>query len=107
MQDLITQTEMIQYALGDSYHVYLKSHYFIYKKMVKMSYKRHLIPNWVDTNEILSTIDILITDYSSIFFDFLPLRKPIHFFMPDKEEYEEMRGLYLDIETLPGKFLIT
>ncbi|MGW7794809.1 CDP-glycerol glycerophosphotransferase family protein [Staphylococcus xylosus] len=103
LQDLITQTEMIQYALGDSYHVYLKSHYFIYKKMVKMSYKRHLIPNWVDTNEILSTIDILITDYSSIFFDFLPLRKPIHFFMPDKEEYEEMRGLYLDIETLPGK----
>ncbi|MDW4095793.1 glycosyltransferase [Staphylococcus saprophyticus] len=103
LQDLVTQTEMIQHVLGDGYHVYLKSHYFIYKKMVKMSYKRHLIPNWADANEILSTVDLLITDYSSIFFDFLPLERPIHFFMPDKEEYEEERGLYLDVESLPGK----
>lgn len=103
LQNLVTHTEMIQYTLGDSYHVYLKSHYFIYKKMVKMSYKRHLIPNWVDTNELLSTVDMLITDYSSIFFDYLPLRRPIHFFMPDKEEYDEMRGMYLDVDTLPGK----
>lgn len=103
LQNLITQTEKIQYTLGEGYHVYLKSHYFIYKKMVKMSYKRHLIPNWVDTNEILAAVDLLITDYSSIFFDFLPLQRPIHFFMPDKDEYEETRGLYLDVKGLPGK----
>lgn len=101
--DLIAQTNTIQQTLGNKYHVYLKSHYFIYKKLLNMSYEDHLIPNWVDANEILSVIDLLITDYSSIFFDFLPLKRPIHFFMPDKEEYENERGLYLNLNSLPGK----
>ncbi|REH75524.1 teichoic acid biosynthesis protein [Staphylococcus felis] len=102
IQDLVNQTQVIQNTLGDEYHVYLKSHYFIYKKLVDLSYKDYLIPNWVDSNELLSTVDILITDYSSIFFDYLPLKKPIYFFMPDKDEYEEERGLYLELQSLPG-----
>ncbi|PTJ12401.1 teichoic acid biosynthesis protein, partial [Staphylococcus simulans] len=103
VKQLIEQTDLIQKALGSDYHVYLKTHYFVYEQMLKMDYGNHMIPNWVDTNEILSTVDLLITDYSSIFFDFLPLKKPIHFFMPDKAEYEFERGMYLDLQTLPGK----
>lgn len=101
--DLIEQTNIIQQTLGREYHVYLKSHYFIYKKLLNTSYEEHLIPNWVDTNEILAAVDLLITDYSSIFFDFLPLKRPIHFFMPDKMEYESERGLYLELNSLPGR----
>jgi len=49
--------------------------------------------------------DILITDYSSVFFDYAVLNRPIYFYMYDLEEYkDELRGFYLDIyKELPGK----
>ncbi|MGI9887682.1 CDP-glycerol glycerophosphotransferase family protein [Vibrio chagasii] len=46
----------------------------------------------LDINHILSITDILISDYSSIYFDFLMLNKPIVFLVPDKEQYEKSRG---------------
>ncbi len=47
---------------------------------------------------------ILITDYSSSFFDYAITDSPILFFMPDKKNYEEeIRGFYFSIEdSLPG-----
>lgn len=45
------------------------------------------IPDCIDTNELLSLVDILITDYSSIFFDYMATNKPILYFMYDKEQY--------------------
>ncbi|CAG7914655.1 CDP-glycerol glycerophosphotransferase family protein [Mammaliicoccus sciuri] len=99
---LIMEVTMLQEKFGSQYKVYLKAHYFIYEKIRKLGLKNLMIPNWVDTNELLATVDTLITDYSSIFFDFLPLQRPIYFYMPDKEIYEENRGFYLDIDGLPG-----
>ncbi|MFL4479661.1 CDP-glycerol glycerophosphotransferase family protein [Paeniglutamicibacter sp. ORCA_105] len=48
--------------------------------------------------------DVLITDYSSVFFDFALLRRPILFFAYDLENYRDnLRGFYLDYEKeLPG-----
>jgi CDP-glycerol glycerophosphotransferase len=48
--------------------------------------------------------DVLITDYSSVFFDFALLRRPIVFFAYDLENYRDnLRGFYLDYEReLPG-----
>nr|WP_277930871.1 CDP-glycerol glycerophosphotransferase family protein [Helicobacter sp. CaF467b] len=54
----------------------------------------------IDTNELLSIVDILITDYSSIAFDFMVLDKPIIYFVYDYEEYKQERGLYFEIEEL-------
>ncbi|MGX7162263.1 glycosyltransferase [Enterococcus massiliensis] len=61
------------------------------------------ISDWVDANELLYFTDLLITDYSSIFFDYLVTDKPIIFFMYDKDEYQEVRGVYFDLESLPGE----
>ena len=47
-------------------------------------------------------MDILISDYSSIFFDFLITGRPIVFYVPDLKEYESGRGLYVPVNTLPG-----
>ncbi|MCQ9368553.1 CDP-glycerol glycerophosphotransferase family protein [Brevibacterium sp. 91QC2O2] len=61
-----------------------------------------VVPRDIDTNNLLSIVDVLITDYSSIFYDFLPLDRPIVFFMPDYEEYKAERGLYFSRDNLPG-----
>jgi len=57
----------------------------------------------ISSNELMTEVDILITDYSSIFFDFLPTGKPIIHFLYDYEEYKNTRGLNLGLEDLPGK----
>ena len=50
---------------------------------------------------------MLITDYSSVFFDFANLRRPILFYTYDLEKYENvLRGFYIDINTeVPGPLL--
>ena len=60
-----------------------------------------------DINELYAISDVLITDYSSVFFDFAILRRPILFYMYDLEEYKEnIRGFYLDVPTdLPGEVI--
>ncbi|MCY9370439.1 glycosyltransferase [Bacillus haynesii] len=101
-QVLLDEVMAIQKSMGDDYIVLLKSHYFTFEYF-KINKLDHLcVPNWYDTNKLLAAVDILITDYSSIFFDFLPLKKPVLFYMIDHKEYEAERGFYLDIDNLPG-----
>lgn len=53
--------------------------------------------------------DILVTDYSSVFFDFAILQRPMVFFAYDLERYRDtLRGFYLDYETeVPGPIVQT
>ena len=61
------------------------------------------IANDVDIYPFLTFIDYLITDYSSIFFDFLPLDKEIIFIPYDFENYTKNRELYFDFfDFVPG-----
>lgn len=62
-------------------------------------------PSRMSTSELLCCADLLITDYSSVFFEYLLLDKPILFFAPDYDEYNVNRGFYLDYKALPGKVL--
>jgi len=56
----------------------------------------------IDIHKLLPEIDILITDYSSIITDYLLLRRPILFHIPDYEYYFNY-GLNIDLKTLlPG-----
>lgn len=50
----------------------------------------------VDLNQIISESDLLITDYSSVFFDYLIMNKPILFLDTDKNEYSKNRGFIFD-----------
>lgn len=50
----------------------------------------------IDLYDILGAIDILITDYSTIYFDFLLLNRPIIFIPYDIEEYSKSRGFLLE-----------
>ena len=48
----------------------------------------------IDINSILAEIDLLITDYSSVYFDYLILNRPMIFLTPDIQEYSLQRGGY-------------
>lgn len=88
---------------ADRYQVLLKPHQVVYKELKKSGrMSDSLIPAFIDTNELLSITDILISDYSSIFYDYLATDKPVIFYIPDLEEYKNYRGLYIEPEELPG-----
>ncbi|WP_404455636.1 CDP-glycerol glycerophosphotransferase family protein [Virgibacillus necropolis] len=93
----------IEESVGNEYKVVVKIHPFLYpyaKKNALLEGK--LVSDTFETNELLAVTDILITDYSSIFFDFLVTGKPILFYMWDYDDYNENRGMYLDRNDLPG-----
>ncbi len=89
------------------YQILVKPHQIVYHYMQQNRLdmgdaKDKFIPAVMDTNEVLSVTDILISDYSSIFFDFLATGRPILFYVPDLVEFEAYRGLYFGTEQLPG-----
>jgi CDP-glycerol glycerophosphotransferase (TagB/SpsB family) len=60
------------------------------------------LPPDADLNAYLGLCDVLVTDYSSVSLDFLLMRRPVVYFMPDLEQYGASRGFYIDPLTLPG-----
>jgi CDP-glycerol glycerophosphotransferase len=54
----------------------------------------------IDTNELLAITDVLVSDYSSIIFDFLPLGRPIILHAHDRKDYAASRGFFIEPETL-------
>jgi len=62
------------------------------------------VTGYPDITELFLAADALITDYSSVMFDFSVTGKPMFFFTPDLEHYrEQLRGFYFDIDELaPG-----
>lgn len=58
-------------------------------------------PAGYEVYEFLNAADVLITDYSSVFFDFAVTGKKIVLFTYDEEEYLATRGMYMDIAALP------
>ena len=61
-----------------------------------------------DINRLYIISDMLITDYSSVFFDYANLGRPIVFYMYDFDAYAtNIRGFYIDVSELPGKIVKT
>lgn len=58
------------------------------------------VSNYEETSELLTAADILITDYSSIFFDYALLAKPIFIYAPDYEKYIQERGAYFNLRDI-------
>lgn len=73
------------------------------KNDVEIKSLKHIkkFPEKYETYEFLNIADALVTDYSSVFFDYACTRRKIVLFPYDKEEYLEKRGMYLDMDELP------
>jgi CDP-glycerol glycerophosphotransferase len=95
-------------ALGDGYVVLLRTHYLVSSGIDFGKYGGFAMDctGHDDINDLFLAADLLIADYSSLFFDYANLRKPMLFFMPDRERYErETRGFYMDTDELPGEIV--
>ena len=92
------------YVVGEQYIDRLadlyKNELYIIKSLHPMS--EGCLASFMSSSELLVCADVLITDYSSIFFEYLLLDRPIVFFVPDYEDYARDRGFYLDFDSLPG-----
>lgn len=75
-------------------HPRLKDVHFADKDLVNMSY-------YPDAEELLIAADVLVTDYSSVMWDFSFSQKPVFLFAPDINDYEVKRGFYLPPEQWP------
>ena len=104
VDELISFKESLEEQIDtDKYQVLIKPHQHLYEKVKDdKKYQGKLIPTSVDANELLSVVDILISDYSSIFFDYMATDRPILFYITDLEDYSEARGLSMSVGKLPG-----
>ena len=108
MEQIISDMKKLENNIGNEYNILIKVHPYLYNTAKKYEeIKDILIPDYADTNEVLSIVDVLITDYSSIFFDFLVTGKPILFYVWDAESYVQERGSYFSLDELPGPTLYT
>lgn len=103
--------EKMQQMLGEDHIVLLRTHYLIANALDISAYRGFVYDFSAhdDIAELYVVSDILITDYSSVFFDYANLQRPILFFTYDIEKYrDQLRGFYIDMETeLPGPLLYT
>jgi CDP-glycerol glycerophosphotransferase len=97
-----------KYLIDENYFFLIKKH--LYEKNIPLPSglsNIYDISNQIDDiQEILVHTDFLITDYSSVFFDFVLTKKPIIYYPYDYENYlKECRGMYYDYnKELPGPF---
>lgn len=90
--------------LKNKFLILFRAHYEVAKIMhIEESEFIHDVSNYPVLNDLMIASDILISDYSSIFFDYSIMDKPMLHFCYDYDLYEKERGMYFDIrEWLPG-----
>ena len=102
--------EHLKQKIGDKYIILFRPHYFIANSFDFEKFKGFVydVSKIDDINYLYIISDILITDYSSVFFDFANLKRPIIFYMYDLEHYrDKSNGFYIDLKELPFKITQT
>ena len=89
--------------VGEGYQLVFRGHHFMESALAGLDIPVRLAPQRMDTCDLLSIVDVLVTDYSSILFDFIPSGRPIIYYAYDLEDYAEGRGFYFDMAELPGR----
>ncbi|GAJ57398.1 hypothetical protein B23_0587 [Geobacillus thermoleovorans B23] len=101
----------LQQELGDRYIVLLRMHYLVAEQFDLSPHRgfAYDFSKHEDIRELYLLADLLVTDYSSVFFDYANLKRPMIFFVYDIEEYRDtLRGFYFDFEReAPGPLVKT
>ncbi len=93
-RDWIPDFNLIDYSLTDDEEFIVKPH--MVTKYLPVGERYHVVERSSDipSTDSLVDADVLVTDFSSIMFDAMVLRKPIVLFAKDRYRYLETRGMY-------------
>lgn len=96
-------------VLGDKAVIIIRAHYLVADSLDNIADNKKIF-NFSENEDISSLYlisDLLITDYSSVFFDYANLKRPMLFYAYDYEHYKnDLRGFYFNIEKeAPGPFV--
>ena len=109
--DLQLNLEKMQTEFGEDYIILLRMHYLIAQNIDTSPFKGFVydFSYYEDIRDLYLISDLLITDYSSVFFDYAILNKPILFYVYDIDKYrDKLRGFYFDFESdSPGPLVKT
>ncbi|MBE5957552.1 MAG: bifunctional glycosyltransferase family 2 protein/CDP-glycerol:glycerophosphate glycerophosphotransferase [Lachnospiraceae bacterium] len=109
--ELALDINRLKEEVGDEYVLLLRMHYWIVDNLDLTQFGDFVYDgsSHDDITELYLISDMCITDYSSVFFDYANMRRPILFYMYDLEKYRDvLRGFYLDVDKeLPGPILQT
>ena len=87
--------EELEEELGEGVKVFVKVHPHMEKH-----YRGECVR--LSTEEMYPVTDVLISDYSSLIFEYLLFDRPLVLYVPDLEEYRKKRGFYLDFDSIPA-----
>ena len=109
--DLDLDVNRLEKEFGDEYVLLLRLHYLVVEALDMSKYGEFAVNGsaYDDVTDLYLITDILITDYSSVFFDFANLKRPVLYYTYDLEIYRDvLHGFYLSMEDdLPGPMLLT
>ncbi len=109
--ELQLDLSILQKELGGEYIIILRMHYLVAENFNLDTFKgfAYDFSKYEDIQELYLISDLLITDYSSVFFDYANLKRPMIFFTYDLDEYkEDIRGFYFNLaEKAPGPLVKT
>ena len=107
---LLPEVRALAGALGDSHVVLMRAHK-LDAEALHMGAETHLldVSGYPDNRELYLAADVLVTDYSSVMFDFAVTGKPMVFWVYDLAEYRDVgRGFYFEFEAdAPGPLVST
>ena len=104
--DYLLDFERMRERLGDEWVVLFRPHYYVANSFDFGRYDGFVVDvsRSEDINNLYIVADVLLTDYSSVMFDFANTRKPMMLFVPDRRRYaEEIRGFYMDFDSIPAR----
>jgi CDP-glycerol glycerophosphotransferase len=108
--ELPLDLELLRRSLGDDLFLLVRTHYLDSLKLsTRFAPFAADVSRHHDVTELMLLADVLVTDYSSVMFDFANTGKPMVFFTYDYEDYvRDERGTYVDLpEIAPGPVVAT
>ncbi len=97
--------EKMHKQLGDEYLLLFRAHHMDAEAMDISRYEGFIIDvtNYPDVNDLYMISDLMISDYSGTIFDFGILKRPMVYYMFDRELYTtKLQGVNIDLDELPG-----
>lgn len=102
--DLPFSVDKLQTVMGDNWVIVVKLHY-----LNTLTKAKGVIDatSYASVNNLLAIADLLVTDYSSLLFDYSILRKPALLYQYDRKEYESERSFMFNMEEyVDNKYIV-